>query len=89
MHRRTWLILLLVTILAVPVAAHAQKPIKVGLPIPLSGPPRAVRRPRLQGRQMYVEEINAKGGVLGRKIELLVARLQGLTPTRRCASRAS
>ena len=38
---------------------------------------------------MYVEEINAKGGVLGRKIELIVARLQGATPTRRCGWRAS
>ena len=72
MHRRTWLILLLVAILAVPVAAHAQKPIKVGMPIPLSGPPALFGDPASKGAMMYVEEINAKGGVLGRKIELIV-----------------
>src|SRR5262249_5873782 len=72
MHRRTWLILLLVAILAVPVAAHAQKPIKVGMPIPLSGPPALFGDPASKGAMMYVEEVNAKGGVLGRKIELIV-----------------
>src|SRR6185295_13670948 len=72
MHRRTWLILLTVAILAVPVAAHAQKPIKVGMPIPLSGPPALFGDPASKGAMMFVEEINAKGGVLGRKIELIV-----------------
>ena len=37
--RRSWLMLLLIAVLAVPFTAHAQKPIKVGMPIPLSGPP--------------------------------------------------
>src|SRR4029450_4177509 len=58
--------------LAVPMAAEAQKPIKVGVPLPLSGPPALFGDPASKGAMMYVEEINAKGGVLGRKIELLV-----------------
>ncbi|HTI53986.1 MAG TPA: ABC transporter substrate-binding protein, partial [Verrucomicrobiae bacterium] len=70
MHRRTFLVLL--AVLAVPVAAHAQKPIKVGMPIPLSGPPALFGDPASKGAMMFVEEINAKGGVLGRKIELVV-----------------
>ncbi len=72
MHRRTLLILLAALILAVPMAADAQKPIKVGMPIPLSGPPALFGDPASKGAMMYVEEINAKGGVLGRKVELLV-----------------
>ncbi|HEX2440906.1 MAG TPA: ABC transporter substrate-binding protein [Methylomirabilota bacterium] len=72
MHRRTLLVLLAALLLAVPVAAHAQKPIKVGMPIPLSGPPALFGDPASKGAQMYVEEINAKGGVLGRKIELVI-----------------
>src|ERR1700682_6421047 len=66
------LILLLATLLALPVAAEAQKPIKVGMPIPLSGPPALFGEPASKGAQMFVEELNAKGGVLGRKIELVI-----------------
>ena len=65
------LTLLLAALLALPVAAEAQKPIKVGMPMPLSGPPALFGEPATKGAQMYVDEINAKGGVLGRKIELL------------------
>jgi len=65
------LTLLLAALLALPFAAEAQKPIKVGMPMPLSGPPALFGEPASKGAQMYVDEINAKGGVLGRKIELL------------------
>jgi len=66
------LILLLATLLALPLSAEAQKPIKVGVPLPLSGPPALFGEPASKGAQMYVDELNAKGGVLGRKIELLI-----------------
>ena len=72
MRRRTMLVALLTVVLLVPVAAEAQKPIKVGMPMPLSGPPALFGDPAAKGAQMFVEELNAKGGVLGRKIELLV-----------------
>jgi branched-chain amino acid transport system substrate-binding protein len=55
----------------VPLGARAADPIKIGFPIPLSGPTAVYGEPILKGAQMAVEEINAKGGVLGRKIELL------------------
>ena len=45
--------------------------IKIGFPIPLSGPGAVYGKPILAGAQMAVAEINAKGGVLGRKFELL------------------
>src|SRR6185312_1669104 len=66
------LTMLLALALAVPMTASAQKPIKVGMPIPLSGPPALFGDPASKGAQMYVDEINAKGGVLGRKLELIV-----------------
>ncbi len=47
-------------------------PIKVGIPIPLSGPAALYGEPALKGAQMFVQEINAAGGVLGRKLELVV-----------------
>src|SRR5262249_52219159 len=71
MHRRTLLVVLLTVALVVPFAADAQKPIKVGMPMPLSGPPALFGEPASKGAMMFVEEINAKGGVLGRKIELI------------------
>jgi branched-chain amino acid transport system substrate-binding protein len=45
--------------------------IKIGFPIPLSGPGSVYGKPILAGAQMAVAEINAKGGVLGRKLELV------------------
>jgi len=71
------LTLLLAALLALPVAAEAQKPIKVGFPMILSGPGALFGEPALKGAQMYVDELNAKGGVLGRKIELLPRDTKG------------
>src|SRR5437660_2333690 len=72
MYRRTLLVLVIALAVVVPLAADAQKPIKVGMPIPLSGPPTLFGDPASKGAMMFVEETNAKGGVLGRKLELLV-----------------
>jgi branched-chain amino acid transport system substrate-binding protein len=66
------LTMVLALALAVPMTASAQKPIKVGMPIPLSGPPALFGDPASKGAQMYVDELNAKGGVLGRKVELII-----------------
>jgi branched-chain amino acid transport system substrate-binding protein len=52
-------------------AAAAEGPIKIGFPIPLSGPTAVYGEPVLKGAQMAAAEINAKGGVLGRKLEIL------------------
>ena len=72
MRRRVILVALLTLGLLVPSAADAQKPIKVGMPMPLSGPAALFGDPATKGAQMFVDELNAKGGVLGRKIELLI-----------------
>jgi branched-chain amino acid transport system substrate-binding protein len=54
-----------------PLVARAEDNIKIGFPIPLSGPTAVYGKPILAGAEMAVSEINAKGGVLGRKLELL------------------
>jgi branched-chain amino acid transport system substrate-binding protein len=56
--------------LCAPLAARADD-IKIGFPIPLSGPTAVYGKPVLAGAQMAVAEIDAKGGVLGRKLQLL------------------
>jgi branched-chain amino acid transport system substrate-binding protein len=55
----------------VPAAAAAQGTIKIGYPMPLSGPASVYGVPIVKGAEMAVQEINANGGVLGRKLELL------------------
>jgi branched-chain amino acid transport system substrate-binding protein len=55
----------------VPAAAAAENTIKIGFPMPLSGPASVYGVPITKGAEMAVQEINAKGGVLGRKLELL------------------
>ena len=77
MHRRTVLAVVAALAVALPLAAHAQKPIKVGFPMILSGPGALFGEPASKGAQMFVDEINAKGGVLGRKIELLPRDTKG------------
>jgi branched-chain amino acid transport system substrate-binding protein len=58
-------------------SAEAQKPIRVGYAVILSGPGALIGEPSLKGAQMFVEEINSRGGVLGRKIELVVRDTKG------------
>jgi branched-chain amino acid transport system substrate-binding protein len=54
-----------------PAAAFAADTIKIGFPIPLSGPTAVYGKPILAGAQLAVAQINAAGGVLGRQLELL------------------
>lgn len=71
MHSWLKLASLLVVPAVWPLTAGAAEPIKIGFPIPLSGPTAVYGEPVLKGAEMAVAEINAKGGVLGRKLELL------------------
>jgi branched-chain amino acid transport system substrate-binding protein len=53
--------------------ASAADPIKIGIPVGLSGANSVVAPSVVQSAELAVEEINAKGGVLGRKLALDVA----------------
>ncbi|MGO4134424.1 substrate-binding protein [Rhizobium brockwellii] len=54
-------------------AALAEDPIKIGVPVGLSGANSVVAPSVVQAAELAVEEINAKGGVLGRPLELEIA----------------
>lgn len=58
-------------------AAFAQNTIKIGMITDKVGPAKAYAEPVAQGAEYAVKELNAKGGVLGRKIELIVEDDQG------------
>lgn len=64
---------LLVAGLASGSAALAQEPIRIGVPVGLSGANSVVAPSVVQSAELAVEEINAKGGILGRKVVLEVA----------------
>jgi ABC-type branched-subunit amino acid transport system substrate-binding protein len=56
------------------------EPIVVGAPIPLTGPWAADGQSMQQGLQIAVDEINAKGGVLGRPLKLDVYDVEDMAP---------
>ena len=61
------------TTLAFPAVLRAQSkdPVRIGCPLPLSGPFAALAKDMQQGAQLAEAELNAKGGILGRKVEVL------------------
>lgn len=54
----------------------ATGPFKVGLPIPLTGPYGTEALDQQAGAELAVAEVNEAGGVLGRKVELIVRDTQ-------------
>jgi len=58
--------------LAFSAVALAQQPIKIGMSMPQTGPLGAGGQAALVALRMWVEDVNAKGGMLGRKVEFIV-----------------
>jgi len=56
--------------LALCVGAQAQAPIKIGSVLSITGPGAFLGDPEKKTLDLYIERINAAGGVLGRKLEL-------------------
>ena len=54
------------------ITARAAENVRIGLDNPLTGTYAAVGKNELIGCELAIEQINAKGGILGRKAELLV-----------------
>ena len=71
------LVILVAALVVLPIGVEAQKPIKVGFPMIMSGPGALFGEPAAKGAQMFVDELNGKGGVLGRKLELIVRDTKG------------
>jgi branched-chain amino acid transport system substrate-binding protein len=53
------------------ISARAEEPIKIGLNDPFTGTYAELGKNEQIGCQLAVDQINAKGGILGRKVELL------------------
>ena len=51
--------------------AWATEPIKIGMSMALTGSLAGTGKAALLATQMWVEEINAKGGLLGRPVQLI------------------
>lgn len=80
MRTRTWLrpsVLAIVSCVSLAASAAEQFVYKVGVILPLSGPLAADGKAALEGIRMRVDEINAKGGVKGDKLELAVSDTRG------------
>src|SRR5262245_9409912 len=59
-------------VMAFPAGLRAQgAPIRIGFPLPLTGPFDWIAADQQKGAQLAMDVINARGGVLGRKIEVL------------------
>jgi branched-chain amino acid transport system substrate-binding protein len=60
-------------------SAHAQagNALKIGMPLALTGPLGSVGQQQKRGAEFYAKVQNAKGGILGRKIELLIEDTAG------------
>jgi Periplasmic binding protein len=76
-HRRAFLgagLAALVSRFASPfvITARAAEVVKIGLDNPLTGPLAALGKNELIGCQMAIDEINGKGGILGRAVALAV-----------------
>ena len=52
-------------------SAWAQEPIRVGAFLSVTGPAAFLGDPELKTLELYVERLNAEGGVLGRKLQLV------------------
>ena len=57
--------------LVIAVSAHAQQPLKIGFGMSLTGPLAGNGKAALISMQIWAEDVNAKGGLLGRKVELV------------------
>ena len=60
-----------VSVAAFPAIVHAQEPIRIGQLMPFTGFLSAIGEYGKQGATLAVEELNGRGGVMGRKLELI------------------
>ena len=54
-----------------PSAAQSTNAVRIGYTLPLSGGLAGNGRPSLLAHRLWLEDVNARGGLLGRKVELV------------------
>src|SRR5262249_36724775 len=69
--RMSLLVAAVVTLSGALFSAQAQEPIKIGFGVSLTGGLASSGKAHLMSKQIWAEEINAKGGLLGRPIKLI------------------
>lgn len=73
MCRRMWIgMAALIALVGITPAADAQEPLKIGFFAPLTGPVAADGASAKQAVELALKEVNAAGGILGRKIALII-----------------
>ncbi len=72
-----WIVCLFGVLMASPRPAHAVEPIKIGGLFAVTGPASFLGEPERNSAQMVVNQINAAGGIKGRKIEFITLDTQG------------
>jgi branched-chain amino acid transport system substrate-binding protein len=68
-------------VLTTALMVDAQGPIRLGASLSLTGTYAKLGKNQHEGYQLCIKELNAKGGLLGRKVELVVYDDQSLPPT--------
>src|SRR5258707_3296646 len=70
---KTWSSIVCAVVFAVfSTVSSAQNPVKIGMSMPQTGPLGAGGKAALVALRMWVDDVNAKGGLLGRKVEFIV-----------------
>ncbi len=62
---------------AVPRFANAAEPIKIGMPVALTGPLGGIGAQMRTACEFWAKQVNAKGGLLGRPVELIIEDTAG------------
>jgi branched-chain amino acid transport system substrate-binding protein len=74
--------LALVLVVAAPsLPAHAQAPIRIGASLSLTGTYAKLGKNQHEGYQLCIKDLNARGGLLGRKLDLVVYDDQSMPAT--------
>src|SRR2546421_11657344 len=68
-------------VLAGGLSAQAQGPVRIGASLSLTGTYAKLGKNQHEGYQLCQKELNAKGGLLGRKVEFVVYDDQSMPPT--------
>ena len=72
MHMKTFRVLALAAAMIAAPRALAEEPIKIGALLAVSGPAAFLGAPEARTLQMLVDETNARGGIQGRKVQLVL-----------------
>jgi branched-chain amino acid transport system substrate-binding protein len=83
-RRRTVLQGAAAAVLATPAIARAAAPVKIGIPVALTGPLGGIGAQMKRSCEFWAKQVDVKGGLLGRNVELVVEDTAGNPATAVC-----